>query len=183
MLLTCAAIDELRLDFRAQTRVPTVMAKRIRRHRIDIWPILRLSMHVKCQSCRMRCWSDLAMITHDSRTTPARHKVCLIQNTVGSTGVAPLSFISLCKLFEFTTSGERQNDRLDGFGTRSRSWKPSKQTEGITAEVTVDTYFVIKAIYIFEFSFGFEQASVVRPLHGDLSVEQIIDKRKFNQPC
>ena len=36
----------------------------------------------------------------------------------------------------------------------------------------MDTYFVIKAIYILEFGFGFEQASVVRPLRGGLSVKQ-----------
>ena len=42
----------------------------------------------------------------------------------------------------------------------------------------MDTYIIIKAIYILEFSFGFEQASVVRPLRGDLSVEQTKDSRK-----
>ena len=64
--------------------------------------------------------------------------------------------------------GEKQNDRLDGLGTRSRSWRPSKQTEGMIAEVARDTYIVIKAICMFEFSFGFEQANVVRPPRGDL---------------
>ena len=64
---------------------------------------------------------------------------------------------------------------LTGSGTSFRSWRPSKRTEGITAEVAVkvavDTYVVIEAIYVLEFSFGLDQASVVCPLRGGLKLQ------------
>ena len=80
--------------------------------------------------------------------------------------------------------GKSKMSTLMGSETRLRSWRPSERTKGITAEVAVDTYVVIEAIYVLEFSFGFDGASVVCPMRGDLSVKnKIIDSRKRNRPC
>ena len=39
----------------------------------------------------------------------------------------------------------------------------------------MDTYVLIEAIYVLEFSIGFDQTGFVRPLRGDLSVNRLQD--------
>ena len=142
---------------------------------MDIWPILRLSIHERANRTP-RVADPVGSTSETYGLLDPEHRRVDWRRT-------PFIyfFFSLSKVFELTTDEEKQNDYFDGLGMNLRSWRPSKRTEGITAEIAVHTYVVIDAIYILEFGFGLEQASVVRPLCGGL--KKTIDSRKRNQSC